>query len=237
MGKALLNLVAEHRSKKFIVDKNQQLLTKSVANRSRGEVYTGLGGLGRLTTKAIKSIQGHYGAAIRDNDSVASMRTAIWHIFHHRNGNHQHCPDWCTSENADKHRLPPFVCNYMRPVFERLSSDELLTKCTHGGTQNANESFHHLIWARCPKEKFCGIDRIKLATAVATITFNDGEVGLLDWYKHMGLNTGTYHVNYASNFDRNRVQQANRAVQVSQKGRRKKTQINNARDDYDGGNF
>ena len=56
-----------------------------------------------MTTKATKSVQGDYGAAIRDNNSVASMRTAIWHTFQHRNGNHQNCQDWCTSENADKH--------------------------------------------------------------------------------------------------------------------------------------
>ena len=88
---------------------------------------------------------------------------------------------------------------------------------THGGTQNAIEAFHHLIWARCPKEKFSGIDRIKLATAVATVTFNDGEIGLLDWYNQMSLNTSTRYMNYASNFDWNRVQQANRAAEISQK--------------------
>ena len=48
----------------------------------------------------------------------------------------------------------------IRPVFETLTDDSLLQKCLHGGTQNSNESFHHLIWEGCPKTTFCGRERL-----------------------------------------------------------------------------
>lgn len=62
----------------------------------------------------------------------------------------------------------------MKPVFKSLSSHELLAKCTHGGTQNVNESFHHIIWSICPKEVFVGRMRLEIAVASAVLQFNDG---------------------------------------------------------------
>ena len=45
----------------------------------------GIGGVRKLTQKAIKSIQGHYGGAIRDHPgNVVAMRSAIWAIWRHR---------------------------------------------------------------------------------------------------------------------------------------------------------
>lgn len=112
------------------------------------------------------------------------MKRAINDILNHRTGNHGNCPDWCPAsdvdlEAADKHKLPPFVCSLDRPVFDTLSADPLLEKCTHGGTQNSNESFHNVIWTRCPKEVFVGKTRLELAVADSVIVFNDGEVGML----------------------------------------------------------
>ena len=39
------------------------------------------------------------------------------------------------------------VCK-IKPIFEDLSKDELLQRCLHGRTQNANESFNGMIWER-----------------------------------------------------------------------------------------
>ena len=33
----------------------------------------------------------------------------------------------------------------MRPIFEELSGDELLSKCLHGKTPNANEALNNII--------------------------------------------------------------------------------------------
>lgn len=202
------------RNHRLVVDNQGRLTKKSIANKSRGEKrFRGIGGKVRLASKAIKAIQGHYGAAIRVNGTVTDKQTDIWTIFHHRNGVHTNCPSWCAShegdlDKANKHRLPSFVCDYIKPVFTRLSSDELLSKCTHGGTKNANEAYHHLLWARCPKEKFCGKSGIELATSISTITFNDGECGLSRAFADMGLSVGRYHALYAQEFDTRRVVKA-----------------------------
>ena len=39
------------------------------------------------------------------------------------------------------HGLPMFVYDFIKPIFTRLSANELLDKCVHSGTQNANEFF------------------------------------------------------------------------------------------------
>lgn len=144
---------------------------------------TGIGGAGRSTKEVIKRIQGHFGGAVRSNDSVEAMQKSIWDIFRHRNRNHSQCPTWCPNhrgdmDRANKHQLPQFVCDIIKPVFDCLTSRELLEKCVHRGTQNANEAFHHVIWERVPKEKFCGAKRLKLGVSVATVGFNDGEKGI-----------------------------------------------------------
>lgn len=51
--------------------------------------------------------------------------------------------------------------------------------CVHSGTQNNNESYHHVaslcIRNRCPKTIFCGRTHVELAVMDAAIMFNDGE--------------------------------------------------------------
>ena len=79
-----------------------QLRNKTAANQSCGEkMYSDIGGDGRLTKKAILKIQGHYGAAVRDNSTIEDMESAMWAIYHHRSGNHTRCADWCASHNGD----------------------------------------------------------------------------------------------------------------------------------------
>ena len=126
-------------------------------------MYKGIGGANLLTEK---KIQGHYGGAIRNNaGDLEGMKKAVWGIWHHRSGFHDQCGDWCPAKKgdvakADKNVLPSFVTQAIKGVFEELSSPTILRKCLHGGTQNANEAFHHLIWQRCPKSVFVGRRRL-----------------------------------------------------------------------------
>lgn len=103
--------------------------------------------------------------------------------------------------SANKRKLPRYICNPMKPVFQKLSSDELLSRCTHGGTQNANEAYHHVLWNRCPKEKFVGLPRLQLAIADSIIVFNDGEMGRLDVFRKLGLRVGHNQEIYAKSVD------------------------------------
>lgn len=47
-------------------------------------------------------------------------------------------------------------------------------------------------WSLCPKEVFCGRQRIEYAVSVATILFNDGHTGLLNLFKELGLSVALF---------------------------------------------
>ena len=120
-----------------------------------GKHYKGIGGKGLLTDKKIKLIHGQYRAAIRNHPGDTATMKAVCAMYNHRSGDPAKCPDWCPAtksgdmEKANKNILPPFfLMKELLAIFEELSIDSLLEKCKHGGTQNANEAFHHLIWQR-----------------------------------------------------------------------------------------
>ena len=190
MGRKLNNLVFKCKNKIFI--------------NSDGKKVKGIGGKKKLTKKDIYRIQGHYGAAIRKHAGDENrMRKAVCAIFLHRSGDHSMCEEWCPSqrvnlEKANARMLPSFVLDEMRPVFESLTSTELLSSCTHGGTQNVNESFHHLIWSLCPKEIFLSWRRMEIAVSSATLQFNEGKDSKLAVCDNLGLFHSSYHQKYAS---------------------------------------
>lgn len=171
------------------------------------------------------------------------MKKAIWAIYNHRTGNHTSCPQWCHSHSgnmvnmvkANKHRLPTYIlCDIIKPIFERLAADELLQKCIDGGTQNANEAFHHCIWERVPIEQLCGVQRLALGVNIATVSFNDGEQGVAAVFQAMGVPVTPNHCDYAMT-DKKRVLKANIAVSEPNKTAREKSSIDKSA--YDAGSF
>ncbi|GIY96310.1 hypothetical protein CEXT_42981 [Caerostris extrusa] len=50
--------------------------------------------------------------------------------------------------------LPNNILNIIKPVYLELCSRDLLQKCLHGKTQNANESFNGFM-AKSAKRSFC----------------------------------------------------------------------------------
>jgi len=48
------------------------------------------------------------------------------------------------------------VFNAIKPVYEELSSDDLLSRCLGGFTQNSNESFNSAVWTIAPKASASG---------------------------------------------------------------------------------
>jgi len=105
--------------------------------------------------------------------------------FHHYNStrenpNHDYCdPKKCyiyryKSFDPSKHSLAPAVMNAIRPVYEKMCSDEMLSKVVDGGTTNPNESYHSYIWSLCPKTQFHSAKYVRDATSLAAILYNDG---------------------------------------------------------------
>ena len=50
----------------------------------------------------------------------------------------------------------------VRPIFEELSSTELLRKGLHRRTQNQNESFNVMIWELIPKTSYVSLTQLQL---------------------------------------------------------------------------
>lgn len=159
-----------------------------------------LGGRGRgaLKETTIVSLTNYYRNAIVKNiPHVPAMKQAIGATLSHcvstdKHPQHSKCPtgpdSWCffnrslaNGEQPASHekmelKLNPHVFEKIKPLYERLSTDELLARCARGATQNANESLHSLIWRKCPKETFISKKRIELAVATAVAEFNMGAV-------------------------------------------------------------
>ena len=59
-------------------------------------------------------------------------------------------------------------------IYERLTADNLLSKCERKANQNANESFHSSVWARCGKTVFHLNTKVQLAVVSAAAEYNFG---------------------------------------------------------------
>ena len=70
-----------------------------------------------------------------------------------------------------------------------LSADELLSKCLHGQTQNANEALNVIIWNSCPKQVF--VSRTTLASA--DLHYNNGLKGLHSVLQKLCLRVGRFN--------------------------------------------
>jgi hypothetical protein len=200
MGNQLASCIQLNRGKKYKAED--------------GKMATGIGGKGALTKVAIRRIQGHYGAAIRSNKgNLGGMKRDIQQILLHRRGNHVNCGEWCPAKEGDlaranKSKLPKFVCDAIQPVFDRLSSDDLLEKCLHGGDQNANESLHSGVWQVIPKVRFVGRKTLSYGVSLATVLFNEGEQGRLDICSYLGYKPGKYLESHAVEMNKVRIQKS-----------------------------
>ena len=144
----------------------------------------------------------YYGKALRAHpNDLDDMRDAVWATFYHATSTdekpqHDRCPvgadSWCfyqkalaTGQTPGPHRtnvgtpLSVDVAKPVKEVYERLSHDDLITRCLRGQTQNPNESLHSKVWAKCPKT---GFHRVLSATCAVVAEFN---VGVAATMRHM----------------------------------------------------
>ena len=201
-----------------------------------------LNGKGRLTEKVINTLQNAYGLVIRQNvGNLYEMKKGVGALLFHYSENedmekrHHFCPrgatSWCkyqsdkvTGKKTYKESLniPPAIREKIKPIFMDLSSDDLLSKCLHGKTQNVNESLNQIIWKRCPKNIFVERFTLEIGVASAIISFNAGTTGMIKVLKMLGLEPGYNFENFCYSTDTKRQLAAN--VQSSRKAklRRKK---------------
>ena len=173
--------------------------------KSYKNTKTPLSGRGKLTDKVSNSLQNYYGMAIRQNKGdLYKMKKAVgavlWHCtaFDDDDFRHRFCPvsenTWCKWQHS-KITLPKWLHSIVKPIFVDLSSDELLLKCLHGRTQNANEALNNVIWQKCPKNIFVQRDMIEMGVNSAVIEFNEGASGFYDMLGQFGIPPGCINNN------------------------------------------
>ena len=169
------------------------------------------------------------------------MKKSVIAILHHssaiedENDRHKYCPrtntSWCkwwidklnqSNQYKKNLNLPLAIKEKLKPIFQSLSSDDLLTKCLHGQTQNENECLNSMIWKKCPKDVFVSRRVLELGASSAVIEFNDGSCGIITVYGKLGLVAGKQTAVGCRRKDKLRIKhQTVKSTEKSKKRRKK----------------
>lgn len=200
----------------------------------------GLSGRGKLTDTFIDRLQNYYGIAVRANvGNIQNMQqNVIAVLFHCASSSNQpmhgQCPigadSWCYYQRALAQNKKPEskscgiqkeILKKVKPVYLELCKRELLLKCLHGKTQNANESFNGTIWRRVPKETFVSLKILKLGAYDSVIQFNSGYEGCLKVLDKLNINPGHFTLSGYRKLDRMRITDSKRHSTPASKKNRK----------------
>ncbi|GFV34809.1 uncharacterized protein TNCV_1451131 [Trichonephila clavipes] len=114
------------------------------------------------------------------------------------------------------------ILNVVKSEYMKLCDKQLLQKCLHGKTQNANESFNGCLWQIVPKETFIELKTFSLGAYIAVIIFNKGFNDLLKVLNALGINAGYYTLRDYKSFDIIRVSDSKEHSLPRSKSARKK---------------
>ncbi|CAF1959104.1 unnamed protein product [Rotaria magnacalcarata] len=125
---------------------------------------------------------------------------------------HECCePQWCKYLQSQlngrafvpdpRTKIPRACLDLVKPVFEELCSKTSLARVLGGGSQNANESFHSLLWTMVPKHRFCSSTVLRIGLGLSTILFNDGYESLNNVLYSLFGSVGFFSANCFSRFD------------------------------------
>ncbi|CAG2246741.1 unnamed protein product [Mytilus edulis] len=225
MGKHLRRLVDQYKGRKL--EDGKQLTGK-----------------GRLTNKLMNSFQTFYGMAIRNNKgNVNAMRQNVMAILFHYASTaekpmHHFCPvgdtSWCkwqvdkdcgsSTYRPLKNPLTEVVVQILKPVFEKLSDEKLLTGAEKCLTQNQNESLHHVIWSYLPKGEYHSAGEIQLGTALAVGHFNSGMANFnTKLFEKANISVGDNNKRLWINIDSTRIRHS--LYKTSEKGKKRRKQL------------
>ncbi|GFV56203.1 uncharacterized protein TNCV_3266101 [Trichonephila clavipes] len=124
-----------------------------------------------------------------------------------------------------KTKLTQEVVAKILPVYQRLASNEILSRCTSGKSQNANESLHSVIWSHCPKESFQSKKRLEISVVTAVSEFNFGSLFTL---KHVHQNASLPSMQISGVRDERRLKQSrSKTYQIAKDKRTMKRKISN----------
>ena len=148
---------------------------------------------------------------------------------------HQYFPKsgdtWCkywkdktndTSTYNEDNRLADFFMKELEPISSRLSTGDLLNRCLKGMTQNQNEAANGMLWSRCPKTKFCGARKVRIAACETVTLFNTGAASKADVMELCGLTPGINTMRALRLQDCIRIKNAAKKVSLKYRDQRRK---------------
>ena len=95
----------------------------------------------------------------------------------------------------------------------------MLRKCMHG--LHNNECLNGLIWDRCPKSTIVEQETVALATYLAVLKFNDGDISFLNIFQDLDITPGVFACKGAEDCDTARIKLFAKKTSEKVKMRRK----------------
>lgn len=149
-----------------------------------------------------------------------------------------HCPEgadsWCKYQRAlalnqdtppHTPKIPTDFVLHVKQVFQDLCSEKLLQKCLLGATQNRNESFNNLVWARAPKTEYVTRASVTIAVSQAVLVFNSGSQALLPILQCLEVHPSHFCIAYLKKRDDTRMKRAQKHESDLAKKRRKSKRL------------
>ena len=106
--------------------------------------------------------------------------------------------------------LPLDIFKDVKRIYQELCNESLLKKCTHGQTQNQNETFNGMIWHCVPKHTYVGRQTFETGVLDAVAHFNIGNLATLKIFKSLGIEPGSYTRLGCSALNKDRVEKGRR---------------------------
>ena len=150
-------------------------------------------------------MQNYFGISLRSNlgNLSATTKSACMASMYHICGYHDNCPKsahtWCQYQNYQQNNtnyykskgdLPIDVRRAIPPIYQSLCKSEILEKCLHGKTQNANELFNRMIWNRVLEVTHVGLDVLSVGVYDVIAYFSNGEKAALDIMELLKIDPG-----------------------------------------------
>ncbi|CAF3322491.1 unnamed protein product [Rotaria socialis] len=187
---------------------------KKIKQESKGKTLSDgkrFSGKGRMTDAHAIKFKIYFAKAIRESKTdLDKLYKKSWAIFnHHYSTDREPMHDWCDSQwckylQADlkgeqyqhnsKLAIPRACLDLIKPAFEELCSPTSLARVIGGGSQNANEAFHSLLWTMVPKHRFCSTTILRIGLGLSTIIYNDGYDSLDKLFTNVFSSAGYYSV-------------------------------------------
>lgn len=206
-------------------------LKKVVADCKTKKITLGGSKYGSLKESTMIKLQKYYkNSILRNKGNVTQMKQDILATLHHcvstdNAPKHSKCPkgasSWCFFNRAEakgekpgphttnlKTPITETVLRHIAPVYQRLASNELLSRCCKCLTQNANESLNSVIWSKCPKVRNVSSRAVEFAVAEAVGEYNFGSSSFASSMNNSGIKAGNVSLTLIHRRDKRRVKHA-----------------------------